>query len=279
MEFKKYLKKNFDDLAIVSSLGRLMLAESPGELEESDYTIWAAMERSTNELDNASFAEIKSYLLSYDEDQISGLVSNIKGIYHELEFVNFENEDGDSVFAVMHESTNYPGTDVVLFDTTTGESLEVQLKAVADDQAIDRWVEENPGIAVYATEEVAEDSGVKSSGMKNDELQKDVEDFVDQFRNAEDPLTVVDQLPSLALASVGFAVYLLYRDYNKGLISLGDFKVKAAAVTGIKAAKMGMFVCLLSLPVIGQITGAALIIKLLLSLDLSCFDRSVIRRS
>ena len=128
------------------------------------------MERSTNELDNASFAEIKSYLLSYDEDQISGLVSNIKGIYHELEFVNFENEDGDSVFAVMHESTNYPGTDVVLFDTTTGESLEVQLKAVADDQAIDRWVEENPGIAVYATEEVAEDSGVKSSGMKNDEL-------------------------------------------------------------------------------------------------------------
>ena len=279
MEFKKYLKKNFDDLAIVSSLGRLMLAESPGELEESDYTIWAAMERSTNELDNASFAEIKSYLLSYDEHQISGLVSNIKGIYHELEFVNFENEDGDSVFAVMHESTNYPGTDVVLFDTTTGESLEVQLKAVADDQAIDRWVEENPGIAVYATEEVAEDSGVKSSGMKNDELQKDVEDFVDQVRNAEDPLTVVDQLPSLALASVGFAVYLLYRDYNKGLISLGDFKVKAAAVTGIKAAKMGMFVCLLSLPVIGQITGAALIIKLLLSLDLSCFDRSVIRRS
>ena len=77
MEFKKYLKKNFDDLAIVSSLGRLMLAESPGELEESDYTIWAAMERSTNELDNASFAEIKSYLLSYDEDQISGLVSSL----------------------------------------------------------------------------------------------------------------------------------------------------------------------------------------------------------
>lgn len=278
MDFKGYLKKNFDDLAILASLGRLMLSETPASLEESDYQVMAAIDRSTNDLNNPSFSEIREYLQSYDEDQIPGLVSNIKGIYHEIEFVRYENEDGDSIFAALQGSTNNPGTDVVLFDTESGESSEIQLKAVSDEYSIDRWELENPGIEVHATAEVADKAGVYSSGMSNDELTEDVRGLIDQIRASEDPMTIVDQYPPLALASVGYAIFLLYGEYKKGLMSLGDFKIKAAAVSGIKVAKMGMFVFLLSLPVIGQITGAALIMKLLLSFDLSWFDRQTYHR-
>lgn len=167
---------------------------------------------------------------------------------------------------------------MVLFDTASGESTEIQLKAVADKNAIDRWELENPGIEVYATTEVSEKAGVYSSGMSNEELHEDVRGLIDQVRAAEDPMTIVDQYPPLALASVGYAIFLLYGDYKKGLLSLGDFKIKAAAISGIKVAKMGMFVFLLSLPVIGQITGVALIMKLLLSFDLSWFDRQTYQK-
>ena len=278
MNLKRYLKKNFDDLAILASLARLMTSETPSGLEESDYQIMAAIDRSTSDLDNPSFSEVREYLQSYDEEQIPGLVSNIKGIYHELEFVRYENEDGDSIFAVLQGSSNHPGTDVVLFDTASGESTEIQLKAVADKNAIDRWELESPGIEVYATTEVSEKAGVYSSGMSNEELHEDVRGLIDQVRAAEDPMTIVDQYPPLALASVGYAIFLLYGDYKKGLLSLGDFKIKAAAISGIKVAKMGMFVFLLSLPVIGQITGVALIMKLLLSFDLSWFDRQTYQK-
>jgi hypothetical protein len=273
MKFRGFLKKNFDDLAILTAFGRILVADEPIALAESEYQVLAAIERSTNDLHDASFSQVQDYLQGYDEDQIGGLVSNIKGIYHELEFVKFENEDGDTVYAALHDSTNHPGTDVVLFDTETGESSEVQLKAVGDQYSIERWAEDHPGIDIYATEEVAEVSGVYSSGFNNDELNEEVSGLVDQIRAADDPLTVMDQFPALSIASVGVAVWLLYSDYRADKISLTDFKVKAAAVSGIKVAKMGLFIVLLSIPVVGQITGAALLIKLLLSLDLSWFDR------
>jgi hypothetical protein len=273
MKFRGFLKKNFDDLAILAAIGRILVADEPVALADSDYQVLAAIERSTNDLNDASFSQIQAYLQEYDEDQIGGLVSNIKGIYHELEFVKYENEDGDSVYASLHDSTNHPGTDVVLFDTETGESSEVQLKAVGDQYSIERWAEDHPGIDIYATEEVAEGSGVYSSGFNNEELNEEVSDLIEQIRAADDPLTVMNLFPALSIASVGVAVWLLYSDYRAEKISLTDFKVKAAAVSGIKVAKMGLFMVLLSIPVVGQVTGAALLIKLLLSLDLSWFDR------
>ena len=93
MEFKKYLKKNFDDLAIVSSLGRLMLAESPGELEESDYDRYLYASGRPNRLEagevlaggSANHAGLRKgdVILRYDDVRIFGpgdlLVTSSRG--------------------------------------------------------------------------------------------------------------------------------------------------------------------------------------------------------
>lgn len=141
-----------------------------------------AIRRSTSKLsDDSSLGEIREYLAGYSGKSLDGLLANIKGIYHELIFVNAENYDDDSLSARIFGETNHPGADVeFLID---GEVIEqVQLKAVMDKNIILEHFETYPDISVYATSEVAENfESVADSGFSNEQLEKNVKDFADQF--------------------------------------------------------------------------------------------------
>ena len=43
------------------------------------------------------------------DEQLVGVVSNVKGILHEMEYVRLENTDGDSISAAMFPDTNHKG--------------------------------------------------------------------------------------------------------------------------------------------------------------------------
>ena len=88
-----YLRKNFDSTAIIAALSAIALTNGANHLSERDHAVLAALRRSNSMLESATLPDIQNYLHQLDETQIPGLVSNVKGILHEMEFVRLENED------------------------------------------------------------------------------------------------------------------------------------------------------------------------------------------
>lgn len=269
-----YLRTNFDSAAIVAALSAVALSADAGELSQEDHAVLAALRRSNSVLENAPLPEIQSYLRDLDGEQVPGLVSNVKGILHEMEFVRLENEDGDSVYASFFEATNHPSTDVQFIDEATGDTWEAQLKATDDAAYVADWIEKHPRGEILVTDELADKMDLPRSGQSNEELTTDVESFVDRMVSADDSHSFWDYFPALTAASAAMVVWTLWLRYERGQISWQAFKSLAARATGIKVAKIGTIGLLLSVPVVGQVTGAVLVAKLLLSAKKTWFDPS-----
>lgn len=134
-----------------------------------------ALRRSATRLNNASVAELADYVASLTPDQLRGVASNVKGIYHELLFVHAENIDSDDVAARIFGATNHPGADVE-FLVDGGVIRSVQLKAVASPETVFEHLARYPDIEVIATSEVAELlPGVTGSGFSNTDLTRQVQ--------------------------------------------------------------------------------------------------------
>lgn len=261
----RYVRRNADELAILAVLTKLAFSESDPSLSAEEEAILAAMRRSTDALRDASPAEIGEYLRGLDDDALPGVVSNVKGILHEMEFVAIENGDGDLVYASIFPETNHPGTDVQFVDRGSGEVWEVQLKATDDASYVQDWVDAHPGGEIVVTNELAREMDLPSSGIDNEELTTRVEDLVDRLMELGDDETVWSHLPALSLVSISVALWELYRRYQRGEIDFDRFKVLAAALTGLKLAKIAAICALLAIPVVNVLTGAALVASLLVS--------------
>lgn len=140
-----------------------------------------ALRRSATSLNNATTEELAEYVAGLTPEQLRGVVSNVKGIYHELLFVHAENVDADEVAARVFEATNYPGADVEFI--VDGDVIHaVQLKAVASPDTIFEHLVRYPDIEVVATEEVAAGiPSVSSSGFSNTEISSDVNRVVSEL--------------------------------------------------------------------------------------------------
>ena len=274
----QYLRKNFDSAAILSALSAVALTDDAAALEERDYAVLAALRRSNTVLENAPLPEVQGYLRGLDEDQIPGLVSNVKGILHEMEFVRVENEDGDSVYASFFDAANHPDTDVQFIDESTGETWEAQLKATDDTSYVADWIDRHPGGEILVTDEIAQRMELPTSGQSNDQLTTDVEDFVDKMAEADDANTFWDYFPALSLASISLVVWELWQRYQRSEIDWRTFKRHSARATGLKVAKIGTIGILLSIPVAGQVTGALLVAKLLLGAKATWYDSAWAQR-
>lgn len=136
-----------------------------------------ALRRSAKQLNDASVPELADYVSKLSPEQLRGVASNVKGIYHELLFVHVENLSADGVKARIFEATNHPGADVEF--VVDGDTIrEVQLKAVASPAAILEHLSRYPDIEVVVTEEVAacfsDAPNVSPSGFSNSGLTNDV---------------------------------------------------------------------------------------------------------
>lgn len=160
-----------------------MLAVTLQRLVEDPSRAWSveeelvldALRRSATKLNDATPEDLADYVAGFSPEQLRGVVSNVKGIYHELLFVHAENVDADEVAGRVFEATNHPGADVEF--VVDGEVVQaVQLKAVASADSIFAHLVRYPGIEVFATEEIAGSMpGVVSSGISNASLSDDVE--------------------------------------------------------------------------------------------------------
>lgn len=254
-----YISRRFDEAAILATLGKLAFSSNP-EMVEQDYAVLAALRRSSPEWD-LSVSDTAERLASYQDAQIGGLVNNVKGILHEMEFQRLENEDGDSVVAALFPDTNHRTVDVQLLDEKTGDAWEVQLKATDEMSAIGAWIDSNPDTEILVTEELSERMGLPSSGFSNDELTMRVEDFVDRMVEIGDEGedTLWSSFPALVAASAGIIVFELWRRYRKGIITFDQFKVLSFRTLGLKALKYGATFAALAVPGLNVIVGAYLL--------------------
>lgn len=268
-----YISKRFDEAAILATLGKLAFSSDP-ELLEQDYAVLAALRRSSPEWD-LSISDTAERLASYDDSQIGGLVNNVKGILHEMEFQRLENEDGDSVVAALFPDTNHRTVDVQLLDEKTGAAWEVQLKATDDMSAIGAWIDSNPNTEVIVTEELSERMGLPSSGLSNEDLTMRVEDFVDRMVEIGDDAeeTLWNYFPPLVAASAGIIVFELWRRYRSGRITFEEFKALSFKTLGLKAAKYGATFAALAVPGLNVVVGAYLLGSLIFAVN-GLVDRS-----
>ena len=258
-----YVRKNFDEAAILAVAGKLAFEPDP-EFNESELATIAAMQRAHPQAGDTPEA-LGDWLASMDDRQIVGVVSNTKGVLHEMEFVRLENEDGDSIHAATFESTNHPGYDVQFLDSQTGQQWDVQLKATDSADYVRDWIEAHPDGEIVITDELAASMGLPGSGQSNEALTARTEDVVDRLLGTDAQDDMWDYFPALSVASSALVTWELWRRYQRGDITFDRFKWMAAKATGMKAGKLALLSLAMMVPGLNVVTGAALVAKLIVS--------------
>lgn len=161
-------------VVIAVTLGQLVAGRRTGWTDDQELVI-KALRRSTESLHYADAGDLSAYLVGLSPEQMGGVVSNVKGIFHEMLIKRAEDIDGDDVTATLFEATNHPGADIeFLMD---GEVIQtLQVKAVQTPAAIIEHFSRYPETDVMATSEVvalldgAFGSQLHDSGFANAEI-------------------------------------------------------------------------------------------------------------
>ncbi|MDM0045702.1 hypothetical protein QTH91_14525 [Variovorax dokdonensis] len=191
--------------SVIGGVFAALLTGEPLDDSMQSRLVLQAIRRSTISLANASAAEIGDYLRSLSPEQLRGVASNVKGIYHELWYVEQYNNLHEDSFARVFGVTNHAGADVQICDSDTGQVIrEVQLKAVATSAEVREHLQRYPHINVASTDEVAasmHNSAVHSTGVSNEELHARTTTSLDALHNH----TIFHRASDVGLASLGVA--------------------------------------------------------------------------
>jgi len=175
-------------VGIISVVIVKLMADDIPNFNDHEQFVLEALRRSNKNLSNATEEELAVYIQDMHPAQIAGLSNNIKGIYHELLFQNYENTDGDQFIIEVFEATNHAGSDIRIINTLTGDVKEVQLKATKYISYIREHNDKYENIEVFATEEVANmDASITSTGFSNTELNSDVSNVINGLNDFDDP--------------------------------------------------------------------------------------------
>ena len=258
-----YVRRNFDEVAILAVAAKLAFEEGTS-FNDSELATISAMQRAHPQAGD-THQELGQWLADMDEGQIAGVVNNTKGVLHEMEFVRLENEDGDSVYASLFESTNHAGTDITFIDKDSDASWAVQLKATDNPGYVQDWMESNPDGEILVTSELADRMNLPSTGISNDDLTVRTDDVVDRLIQADESSDLWDFFPALTASSIGLVIWDLWKRRKSGEISSQQFKWMAARVSGMKAGKIALLTTAMMVPGLNVVTGAGLVVSLLFS--------------
>ena len=253
-----YKDLKFDNVLILGTIAKVAYENNPSFSDDEELVLHS-IKRASPEFNNLTISEIGDRLSEFNEDQLLGFSNNVKGILHELQFIEIENEDNDSITASIFPETNHIGTDIMLTDEDTGEIIEVQLKATDSTSYINEWFDDYPDGEILVTEEIAEKMNLKTSGISNEKLTTETDEFIDKLIESSDEdefWKYLLFLPTISIAIAGFALFLRYR---KSEIMFKTFKNKFIKLTGIKIAKFSIISALMAIPGLNIITGATVL--------------------
>ncbi|MDB2359801.1 hypothetical protein N9W04_02955 [Alphaproteobacteria bacterium] len=262
---KKFFIKNIEEKTILAIFTKVKIGEA---LTLGDKLVLEAFNRYSSSLSDLD--TLKHYLTGLSDEQLMGVTSNVKGILHEIQFAAIENNNFDSVYASLYETTNHPGYDVRMFDQSTGEEWDIQLKATDNASYVEDWIEEHDG-DIKVTEELAEKEGFESSGISNEELTTRVEEFIDAAisQGSSFTTTIFDYFPHVTALTMSVMIIQLYKRKLKGDIDDDKFKSLLIKNTGQKAVKIAGLMALLSIPGVNIATVGYLVYRFVNDLNKS----------
>lgn len=257
----KEVRFRLDDAAILAVVMKLALQPS-AEFSVAETAALAALRRA-HPTAGQSNEELGQWLSEMDQSQLSGVVSNTKGVLHEMLFVQLENGDGDAVFASQFAKTNNPDFDVIFTDRNSSHSWAAQLKATESESYVREWLAEHPNDQIVVSSEIAARMGLESSGISNAELTADSNNLVSLLINSHENDDIWDFLPGLSALSMAMVIWQLRARVSNGEITEQQFRWMAAKASGGGAARVLAISGLLSIPGINVLTGIALLSKVL----------------
>jgi hypothetical protein len=161
-------------VAVAVTLHQLVEGKISGWTADQELVL-DALRRSKLSLGDASYEVLGAYVRELAPEQLHGVASNVKGIFHEMLVAQAENLDDDAVTAALFAATNHPGADIE-FLMEDGTVHEFQLKAVQNPAEIVEHFARYPDTDVMATSEVFAMSGdafagrIFDSNISNEEI-------------------------------------------------------------------------------------------------------------
>lgn len=253
----KEIKFQVDD-AVILAVAAKLASQSAGPLTVDEEAALAALRRGHPSA-GPTDEELGQWLGHMDSQQLQGVISNTKGVLHEMRFVELENDDGDSVYAAQFAATNHEGFDVTFSDGSSGAEWMAQLKATESTSYVNEWLEANPGGQLLVTSEIAERMGLETSGVSNAELTADTEDLVDKLIASGESDALWDYLPALSAVSVAMVVFELHGRLERGEIEPQKFRWMIAKAGGQRAARVMAITVLLGIPGVNILTAIGLL--------------------
>ena len=231
-------KPHLASVALAVTFQRLLDSQLSALGFESDL-ILDALRRSTNHLNNASVEGLSAYIGGLSPEQLAGVVSNTKGIYHELLFVEMYNASGSAESAQVMEETNFPGADVQFF--LDGEVVrEVQLKAINSPTLVYEHLERYPDIEILVTEETAAIlDGIGSSGLSNAVLSRDVANRLQDLQSDGTLDDITDGILTSAFVTSAFVVWNVLKRRDPRSIDFKQYLGNAGIAVGTATAVEG----------------------------------------
>jgi hypothetical protein len=205
---------------------------------ESDLVL-DALRRSTGKLEDASIEQLSEYVRSLTPEQLTGVVSNTKGIYHELLFIEMHNASCSALSAQVMEATNFAGADVQFI--LEGDVVrEVQLKAVNSPTLVYEHLKRYPDIEILVTEETAAIlDGIASSGLSNAILSRDVTERMTQLQGEGFLEEVSDGILTSVFVTSGFAIWNILRRRDDQVFDFKPYLTNAGIAVGTASAIEG----------------------------------------
>lgn len=171
-----------------------------------DSLVIDALRRSSLALQYASLSDLGNYLQQMDPQQLKGVASNVKGIFHELKYVDYINSSDLGWHAEIYQSTNHAGADIRITDKATGTLLrEIQLKATDSVAYVQQHIDRYPHIDVFTTSEVSEAiPAAESTGFLNADLAIATNDQLDRVGDMSVQSQLEDAMQTSGLLSAAF---------------------------------------------------------------------------
>lgn len=239
-DLRTYFTSHLASVVLVVTFQRLLSGQLSALEPENDLVL-DALRRSTNKLEDASLEELAAYISGLSSEQLAGVASNTKGIYHELLFVDNYNASGEADYAQLMEETNFPGADVQFF--LDGNIVrEVQLKAINSPTLVYEHLERYPDIEILVTEETAAIvEGISSSGLSNAVLSRDVSNRLQDLQVGGLIEEVSDEILASAFVASGFVVWSALKTRDAKSVDYKEYLSNAGIAVGAATTIEGLF--------------------------------------